>query len=82
VGRIARLDLLDEEVDQFSSDLEDILAHFSILDDAPSLEDFGFNPVEIKDALREDEVEIMVDPALLREQMKTRDDWVRGPRLS
>lgn len=82
VARVARLDLTEEEVRQFASDLEDILQYFTILDEAPELPEFDFNPVRIENVLREDEVHNFIDISKLREQMHTSDDWVRGPRLS
>ncbi len=82
VARIARLDLSEEELEEFSLDLEEILSSFSALDEAEVSKEHPFNPVEIRDKLREDSVCREVDAAVLRELMKTYDDWVRGPRLS
>ena len=82
VAKVARLELTEEEVKQFATDLEDILQYFSILDEAPELSEFDFNPVKVEKALREDEVHNFRDVPKLKEQMHTTDDWVRGPRLS
>jgi aspartyl-tRNA(Asn)/glutamyl-tRNA(Gln) amidotransferase subunit C len=82
VAKVARIELTDEEVEQYAQDLEEILSNFAVLDEAPEVKTFSFNPVEITDVLREDEVSRDVDPAVLRSQMETKDDWVRGPRLS
>ena len=43
-----RLELTEEEVKQFATDLEDILQYFSILDEAPELSEFDFNPVKVE----------------------------------
>ncbi len=82
VARIARLDLTDEELEEFSSDLEEILTSFSSLDEAEVSGQHRFNPVDIRDKLREDSPFRDVDSAILRDLMSTYDDWVRGPRHS
>jgi aspartyl-tRNA(Asn)/glutamyl-tRNA(Gln) amidotransferase subunit C len=82
VAKVARLKLTDEEMEQYARDLEDILTAFSVLDEAPAVEDFELGPIKVEDMLREDEVRRDSDPAELRAAMRTKDDWVRGPRLS
>jgi aspartyl-tRNA(Asn)/glutamyl-tRNA(Gln) amidotransferase subunit C len=82
VARVARLKLSDEEMEQYAADLEDIISAFSVLDEAPSIEEYDLGPVKVEDVLREDAVFRDSDPAELREVMGTKDDWVRGPRLS
>ncbi|HUV24078.1 MAG TPA: Asp-tRNA(Asn)/Glu-tRNA(Gln) amidotransferase GatCAB subunit C [Methanomassiliicoccales archaeon] len=82
VARIARLELSEDELEEFSRDLEEILEYLSGLDKAPSCEEYGFNPVPIEDVMREDEPCIDIDPSLLRELLDTYQDWVRGPRLA
>lgn len=82
VARVARLKLTDEELERFAADLEDILMAFSVLDEAPGAEDFDLGPIKVEDVLRDDEVTTNADASELREVMGTKDDWVRGPRLS
>ena len=82
VAKVARLDLTDQEAEEFSKDLEEILEYFSVLDDAPSSSEFSFNPVPVEDMLREDEPRIDISPTKLRDTMRAYQDWVRGPRLS
>jgi aspartyl-tRNA(Asn)/glutamyl-tRNA(Gln) amidotransferase subunit C len=82
VARIARLELSDEELEEFSGDLEEILDYLSVLDEAPSSEEYGFNPVPIEDLMREDEPFLEIDPAELRDMMDTYQDWIRGPKLA
>lgn len=81
VARVARLMLTEEELKQYSADLEDILSAFSVLDEAPSVGEFDFNPVKIEDVLREDKVERDSNPSELRDLMRAVDDRVRGPRV-
>jgi aspartyl-tRNA(Asn)/glutamyl-tRNA(Gln) amidotransferase subunit C len=82
VAKVARLKLTDAEMQQYAADLEDILSAFSVLDEAPAIEDFDLGPIKVEDVLRDDEVCRDSDPAELREVMGTKDDRVRGPRLS
>lgn len=82
VAKVARLELTDEELKQFAQDLEDILNNFSVLDEAPGLTEYDFNPVPVNDVLREDQVGEEFDPAELRALMDTYQDYVRGPKLS
>jgi aspartyl-tRNA(Asn)/glutamyl-tRNA(Gln) amidotransferase subunit C len=82
VARIAHLRLTEEELDKYSSDLGEILGYFQMLDEAPGLENLGFNPVEIADVLREDEPSMEIPADELLRNMKTYDGYVRGPRLS
>ncbi len=82
VAKLARLELSDEELQTFCNDLNDILEYLSMLDEAPDVECFGFNPIPVADVLREDEVGYDVDVDSLREMLTTYQGWVRGPRLS
>jgi aspartyl-tRNA(Asn)/glutamyl-tRNA(Gln) amidotransferase subunit C len=82
VAKVARLELTDEELKKFAQDLEDILNSFSVLDEAPGLTEYDFNPVPVNDVLREDQVGQEFDPAELRAMMDTYEDYVRGPKLS
>jgi aspartyl-tRNA(Asn)/glutamyl-tRNA(Gln) amidotransferase subunit C len=82
VARVARLKLTDEEIEQYAADLEEIISAFSVLDEAPATDEYDLGPVKVEDVLREDVVSRDSDPAKLREGLKTKDDWVRGPRLS
>ncbi|MDD1765273.1 MAG: Asp-tRNA(Asn)/Glu-tRNA(Gln) amidotransferase GatCAB subunit C [Methanomassiliicoccales archaeon] len=81
VARIARLKLTETERTEFSKDLEEVLEYFSMLDEAPGEKEYGLNPIEILDMLREDEVRREIDPELLIRMMDTFEELVRGPRL-
>ena len=82
VARIAHLDLTDDELERYSADLGEILEYFEMLDEAPRIENRGFNPVEIPDALREDVPSMDIPAEDCLKDMKTYDGYVRGPRLS
>ncbi|TQS83156.1 MAG: glutamyl-tRNA amidotransferase [Methanomethylophilus alvi] len=81
VARTAHIRLTDEELDRYSKDLADILDYFKVLDEAPRHDGIGVNPVEIADITREDEPRQDIDPAELLKDMKTYENYVRGPKL-
>jgi aspartyl-tRNA(Asn)/glutamyl-tRNA(Gln) amidotransferase subunit C len=82
VAKVARLELSEEEMVRYAKDLEDILDSFSVLDEAPMNEAYTFNPIPVVNVLREDEPGQDIDDELLRKQLETYDNYVRGPRLS
>ncbi len=82
VARIAHLDLTEEELNKYSVDLGEILEYFEMLDEAPGMENIGFNPVEIADAFREDEPNMEIPAEECTKGMKTYDGYIRGPRLA
>jgi len=81
VAKAAHLALSDEEFEKYSKDLAEIFDFFKILDEAPEGDGYGVNPVEISDVLRDDVPEISIDPYELLKDMKTYENYVRGPRL-
>ena len=81
VARIAHLNLTEEELNKYSVDLGEILEYFEMLDEAPGIENIGFNPVEIADAFREDEPITEIPAEECTKDMKTYDGYIRGPRL-
>lgn len=82
VARAAHITLTAEELEKYSRDLEEILTYFELLDDAPSSDERGINPVEVADILRDDEPHMDMDPEILLAGMNTYENYVRGPRLS
>ncbi len=82
VAMLARLELSEEEIESFTKDLGEILEHFSMLDELQDLDDYGFNPVEVIDVLRDDEPHQEIPAEELLRDMDTYEDYVRGPRLS
>lgn len=81
VARSAHLKLTEEELETFSRDLSDILGYFALLDEAPDCGNFGIDPINVADILRDDEPYMEIDPDKLLEGMDTYDNYVRGPRL-
>ena len=81
VAKASHIRLTDEELDRYSKDLGDILDYFAILDEAPNHEGNGINPVEIADVLREDVPEERFNSEDLLRDMKTYENYIRGPKL-
>lgn len=81
VARIAHLELTEEEIELYRSDLEEILDYFRILDGAPSSDGLLLNPVEVSDVLRSDEPHMEISADALLAEMNTYERYVRGPRV-
>jgi aspartyl-tRNA(Asn)/glutamyl-tRNA(Gln) amidotransferase subunit C len=81
VAKVARLRLTEEELVAFAQDMSEILDFFALLDEAPDIGAYGFNPVEVADVLREDEADVDIPPEELLRDMNTYQEWIRGPRL-
>ena len=81
VAKAAHIRLTDEELEKYSKDLGDILEYFAILDEAPNHEGNGINPVEVADVLRDDIPEEKFESEKLLADMKTYENYIRGPKL-
>lgn len=81
VAKVARLVLTEEELESFHADLEKVLDYLSVLDEAPDSESFNFNPIPVEDVLRDDVPVQEHDPAALLRDMRTYQDYIRGPLL-
>ena len=81
VAKASHIRLTEEELDRYCKDLSDILDYFAILDEAPNHEGNGINPVEIADVLRDDVPEEKFDSEELLRDMKTYENYIRGPKL-
>ncbi|MDR0309212.1 MAG: aspartyl/glutamyl-tRNA amidotransferase subunit C [Candidatus Methanoplasma sp.] len=81
VARSAHLALGEDELDRYCTDLNGILEGFSIIDDIPGEGAYSLNSVEVADVLRDDVAGIFIDPYELLKDMRTYENYVRGPRL-
>jgi len=81
VAKNAHIALTEEELDRYCKDLTETLDRFNILDDAPEGDGYGVNPTDVADVLRDDVPSMTIDSAELLKDMKTYDNYVRGPRL-
>ncbi len=82
VAEIARLKLSDKEIKGFVKDFKEILDGFSVIDkcDVKELKP-SFQPVEIKNMMREDLIEdsLTQEKALSNAEHK-KDGYFKGPR--
>jgi aspartyl-tRNA(Asn)/glutamyl-tRNA(Gln) amidotransferase subunit C len=81
VAKAAHLALGEDDFERCSKDLSDIIDLFNILDGLPDIDGYVVNPIEVEDILRDDISGIFVDPYELLKDMKTYENYVRGPRL-
>ena len=82
VAKVARLNLTDEEIDKFTPQLKEILETFSKIDEVNTNDTkMSIQPVEIKNALREDVPGkcLPVEKALRNTEHK-KDNYFRGPK--
>ena len=81
VAKIARLDLTEAEVKKFSRDMNEILAAFKELDKAKANVEPSFQPLEIKDIMRDDNPEAVLsqNEALANTKHKEKG-FFKGPR--
>jgi aspartyl-tRNA(Asn)/glutamyl-tRNA(Gln) amidotransferase subunit C len=56
IAKLARLKLNDEEIEKFSRDLEEVKKMFDEIDKIDVKEEPCFQPVEVKNVMRKDEV--------------------------
>ncbi|WP_053947943.1 Asp-tRNA(Asn)/Glu-tRNA(Gln) amidotransferase subunit GatC [Halolamina sediminis] len=79
VADLARVDLTDEEVEQFAEQFEDVLADFETLDEVPEVE----SEPDLVNVMRADEVEEgLSQEAALENASETEDGYFKGPRVS
>ena len=79
VASLARVDLDDSEVEQFTERFTDVLAAFETLDEVPEVE----RDEELANVMRPDEVEEGLSQAeALRNAPETEDGYFKGPRVS
>jgi aspartyl-tRNA(Asn)/glutamyl-tRNA(Gln) amidotransferase subunit C len=81
VAKAAHLSFGEEELDRYCNDLNKVLDDFNVLDEAPDDGTYDLNPIDVADILRDDVSGIFIDPYELLKDMKTYENYVRGPRL-
>lgn len=82
VAEVARLNLTEKETDEFVKEIKEVLNNFSIIDKCnTSGVEPSFQPVELKDHLREDKVEqcLSQEDALSNSENK-KDGYFKGPK--
>lgn len=79
VAELARVNLDDDEVEEFSAQFADILEYFDALDDVPEVEAES----DLVNVMRPDEVRDSLDrEEALRNAPETEDGFFKGPRVS
>jgi aspartyl-tRNA(Asn)/glutamyl-tRNA(Gln) amidotransferase subunit C len=79
IAALARVDLDDEEVTQFTDQFGDILDYFAVLDDVPEIE----SEPELVNVMRADEIrESLSQEAALQNADETEDGRFKGPKVS
>ncbi|MFC6826134.1 Asp-tRNA(Asn)/Glu-tRNA(Gln) amidotransferase subunit GatC [Halopelagius fulvigenes] len=79
VAELARVNLDEEEVEEFSAQFADILEYFDALDEVPEVDADSdlvnvMRPDEVQDSLEQEEA--------LRNAPETEDGFFKGPRVS
>ena len=79
VADLARVDLADEEVAEFTEQFADILDYFEALDEVPEVE----SEPELVNVMRPDDVEDgLTQEEALRNAPETEDGFFKGPSVS
>jgi aspartyl-tRNA(Asn)/glutamyl-tRNA(Gln) amidotransferase subunit C len=79
VADLARVDLTEEEREEFAEQFADILAYFETLDDVPEVE----REPDLTNVMRPDETqESLSQEDALRNAEETEDGYFKGPKVS
>ncbi len=79
VAELARVDLDDDEVEEFTAQFADILDYFDALDEVPEVD----HEADLVNVMRPDEVhEGLTQEAALSNAPETEDGFFKGPRVS
>ncbi|MFP8953937.1 Asp-tRNA(Asn)/Glu-tRNA(Gln) amidotransferase subunit GatC [Natrialbaceae archaeon A-arb3/5] len=79
VAELARVDLADDEVDQFTRQFADILEYFETLDEVPEVD----READLVNVMRPDEERDSLDSEdALRNASETEDGYFKGPNVS
>ena len=81
LGQLSRLELTDQEVERYQSQIEEIIAYFDILDSLPLNEIEPIHLIRNFSELRKDRLEIFEGNALNNVKYR-KDDFIKGPRLT
>ncbi|WP_224447223.1 Asp-tRNA(Asn)/Glu-tRNA(Gln) amidotransferase subunit GatC [Haloprofundus salilacus] len=79
VATLARVDLDDEEFEEFAGQFADILTYFDALDEVPEVD----AETELVNVMRPDEVrESLAQEEALANAAETEDGFFKGPKVS
>ena len=82
VAKLARVDLTEEEIENFSKQFSDILDLFSSLKDVNTDDvEPSFHPIELENAVRDDKPEAcLTQKEALKNAEQKEDGFFKGPR--
>lgn len=79
VASLARVDLEDDEIEQFTGQFADILEYFETLDEVPAVD----QDAELTNVMEPDEVRESLDSeSALENAPETEDGYFKGPNVS
>ncbi|GAB7017564.1 Asp-tRNA(Asn)/Glu-tRNA(Gln) amidotransferase subunit GatC [Halostagnicola sp. A-GB9-2] len=79
VASLARVDLEDDEIEQFTGQFADILEYFETLDEVPAVD----QDAELTNVMEPDEVRDSLDSeSALENAPETEDGYFKGPNVS
>ncbi|RME54778.1 Asp-tRNA(Asn)/Glu-tRNA(Gln) amidotransferase subunit GatC [Candidatus Woesearchaeota archaeon] len=82
IAKNARLELTEEEVNEFLPQLNDVLEYFSILNEFKEDIEPAFHPISIKNVYRGDIVEPSLSPSeALSNAKNKKDNYFKGPKV-
>lgn len=83
VAQNARLNLTEKEVEKFLPELKEVLEYFSKIDELKvDKEEPSFQPLEMKNVLREDKVtKCLTQEEALSNTKHKKDGYFKGPRV-
>ena len=83
VAKNARLNLTEKEINELLSQLEEVLEYFSVLDRINTSDmEPAFQPVDMKNVLREDKIEKGLEQDDVLKNIKNKKDgFFKGPRV-
>ena len=81
LGKLSKLELTDQEVERYQSQIEEIIAYFDILDSISLNELEPMHLIKNFSELRKDCQELFKGNALKNVKYR-KDDYIKGPRLA
>ena len=80
IAKLARLKLTEEEKEEFTEELNEVLKSFEVLDTAEKAEP-AYQPIDIRNQMREDKEEKSEHKGLLESSTQKENTYIKGPRI-
>lgn len=84
IAWLARLTLIEEEKDRFSSQLKDVLEYFQVLDEVPEDLEPTYHVLGLQNVFREDvpdESRMLMQEEALANAPRKENGYFKGPRI-